>query len=189
MDLILFQPGDAGVLSAGTGSVTQEGWPLTNAANAFNPTNKNPCLELISIHQGMKQPITTDVSNQARTSGRPVISEITCVKYVDAASVKLYDYCLRASPLGQGAGVPTMIYLLRNSGDKVSNIITIQLRDAIISEIQLQSNPDDMPTEQFKLCFTEILWTYSAQSNDVTLADQHTSGWSVARNRPISAFS
>ncbi|MBC3935537.1 type VI secretion system tube protein Hcp [Undibacterium sp. CY7W] len=189
MDLILFQPGAADIVSAGTGSMMQNDSPLTRAANAFTTVNKNPCLELISVHHGMKQQITTDVSNSARTSGRPVITEITCVKYVDAASVKLYDYCLRAEPLGKGPAAPTIIYLLRNSGDTISNSITIQLRDAIISEIQFQSNPDDMPTEQFKLSFTEILWTYATPSTEASAPVTISSGWSVVRNRPISAFS
>ncbi|MFZ4527654.1 MULTISPECIES: Hcp family type VI secretion system effector [Undibacterium] len=188
MDLILFQPGDAGVLSAGAGSLIQGDWPITKGASPLSTSNKNPFFELTSIHHGMKQQITTDVSNQARTSGRPVITEFTCVKYVDAASVKLYDYCLRAAPLGKGASAPSIIYLLRNSGETLANIITIQLRDAIISEIQFQSHPDDMPTEQFKLNFTEILWTYSMQANDVTVPGQIASGWSVRQNRAIGAF-
>ncbi|MEG1055879.1 MAG: hypothetical protein RSF79_27985 [Janthinobacterium sp.] len=32
-----------------------------------------------------------------------------------------------------------------------------------VSESELQSHPDDMPTAQFKLNFTEILWSYSVQ--------------------------
>ncbi|MBV1776679.1 type VI secretion system tube protein Hcp [Burkholderiaceae bacterium DAT-1] len=82
-------------------------------------------IELVSLHQGMKQQMTTDVSNSARTSGRPVITEFTCTKYVDKMSVKLFDLCLRANPLGVGAAAPTMIYVLRNSGDTTANILTM----------------------------------------------------------------
>jgi len=136
----------------------------------------------------MKQQVTTDVSNAARTSGRPVITEFTCVKYLDATSVKLYELCLSAQPLGSGAAQPTKLYIARDSGDKTANIITIALREALISEIQLQTHPDDMPTEQFKLSFTEILWTYSLQQADGQPGPRNTTGWSLARNRPISAF-
>ena len=73
----------------------------------------------------------------------------------------MYELCLGARPLGAGPGQPTRLYIARHSGDKTGNIIT--LRDALITEIQLQSHPDDMPTEQFKLSFTEILWTYGLQ--------------------------
>ena len=87
-----------------------------------------------------------------------------------------------------GAAQPTKLYIARNSGDKTSNIITIALRDALISEIQLQTHPNDMPTEQFKLNFTEILWSYSVQQANGQPGAQHTTGWSLARNRPIGAF-
>lgn len=64
------------------------------------------------------------------------------------------------------AALQGKLYIARHSGDKTANIITIALRDALITEIQLQSQSDDMPTEQFKLSFTEILWTYSLQQAD-----------------------
>jgi type VI secretion system secreted protein Hcp len=57
------------------------------------------------------------------------------------------------------------------------SIMTFALRDALVSEIQFQAHPDDMPTEQFKLNFTEIVWRYEAGP---------ASGWSLARNRPIA---
>jgi type VI secretion system secreted protein Hcp len=58
----------------------------------------------------------------------------------------------------------------------------------MISEIQLQTHPDDMPTEQFKLNFTEILWFYTVQLADTKILGKRASGWSLARNRPITAF-
>ncbi|MCX7290310.1 type VI secretion system tube protein Hcp, partial [Janthinobacterium sp.] len=108
--------------------------------------------------------------------------------YVDATSVKLYELCLRSEPLGRGAAQPTRLYIARHTGGKTANLITISLRDALISEIQLQTHPDDMPTEQFKLNFTEILWSHSVQQADGQPGAQHTTGWSLARNRPIAAF-
>ena len=97
-------------------------------------------MELVSLHQGqgIQQQLTTDVSNAARTQGRPVIA--------------------------------------------------IALRDALISEIELQIHPNDMPTEQFKLRLTESLWTCSLQQADGQPAAEHTTGWSLARNRPIHTF-
>jgi len=195
MDLILLQPGDATVFG-GTKNNWDEGGSLIDkgpGGSAYGLDDKiaatfGQCLELVSVHQGMKQQVTTDVSNSARTSGRPVITEFTCVKYVDKTSVKFYEYCLRAMPLGKGKEQPTFIYVLRNSGDKTANIMTFSLRDAIISEIQFQSHPDDMPTEQFKLNFTEILWQYTVQRADTLRAGVMASGWSLARNRVIAEF-
>ncbi|QNM95349.1 Hcp family type VI secretion system effector [Chitinimonas koreensis] len=206
MDLILLQPGDA-TLFTGPGGGGANGWATggslvntTDWGSGGDPTvqnfdgtpaipfSGNAFIELVSIHQGIKQQMTTDVSNSARTSGRPIITEFTCVKYVDKLSVKFFDLCLRAKPLGAGKTQPTMIYIMRNSGDKTANILTMALRDAMISEIQFQSNPDDMPTEQFKLNFTEILWKYTVQLADTKTAGVVPAGWSIARNRPIGDF-
>jgi type VI secretion system secreted protein Hcp len=205
MDLILLQPGDPSLFAASDAS--KNSW--TTGGSLINTTDWGQGgdstiqkfdgkpeikftgavhIELVSVHQGLKQQMTTDVSNSARTSGRPIITEFTCVKYVDKMSVKFFDLCLRAKPLGAGKEQPTMIYIVRNSGDKAANILTMALRDAMISEIQFQSNPDDMPTEQFKLNFTEILWKYTVQRADTVSAGVVPAGWSLARNRPIGEF-
>jgi type VI secretion system secreted protein Hcp len=186
MDLILLQPGDADVFGGPNnwdngGSLIDNNW-------RDKVLDLGECIELVSVHQGMKQQVTTDVSNSARTSGRPIITEFTCTKYVDKTSVKFYEYCLRAQPLGKGKANPTRLYIARNSGEMTGNILTFQLRDAIISEIQFQSHPNDMPTEQFKLNFTEILWTYTVQRADMGAAGNFATGWSIARNRPIGQF-
>lgn len=186
MDLILLQPGDKSVFPSD--NTWKDGGSLVDAVGVDPNVKLGQCIELVSVHQGMKQQVTTDVSNSARTSGRPIITEFTCTKYVDKTSVKLYDYCLRAETLGKDADNPTYIHILRNSGDKTYNIITISLRDALISEIQFQSHPDDMPTEQFKLNFSEILWTYNVQMSNMQVKGNVATGWSLARNRPITQF-
>ena len=187
MDLILLQPGDTSVFPTGTNDFDSGGSLVDNVWR--DPALKlGQCIELVSVHQGMKQQVTTDVSNSARTSGRPVITEFTCVKYVDKTSVKMYDFCLRASTLGSGKDKPSFLYILRNSGDKTANILTFKLRDALISEIQFQSHPDDMPTEQFKLNFTEIVWSYNVQLTNMQTLGAVVSGWSLAHNRPITDF-
>ncbi|HEU4581524.1 MAG TPA: type VI secretion system tube protein Hcp [Polyangiaceae bacterium] len=199
MDLILLQPGDPELIKEDNSWLT--GGTLINttiskdatwsSSNAGFVANFKPerCIELVSIHQGMKQQMTTDVSNSSRTSGRPIITEFTCVKYVDATSVKFYERCMRALPLGIGKDAPTSIYVCRNSGEVMANIMTFQLRDAMISEIQYQTHPNDMPTEQFKLSFTEVIWTATVQRADTKgVKGQLTSGWSLARNSPIGAF-
>ena len=179
MDLILLQPGNSDIIGDTSSTYIDNVW-------RDDVLQFGKCMELVSIHHGMKQQITTDVSNKARTSGRPVITEFTCVKYVDQTSVKMYDYCLRAASLGSDKDNPTKIYIARNSGDsKTINIMTMALRDAIISEIQFQSHPNDMPTEQFKLSFTEILWTFTVQEHDMSVAGNVQAGWSVMHNRPI----
>lgn len=198
MDLVLLQPGDSTLFNKQLGGPNswKKGGTLINPSlssdkawgksmSGFKMFKPDECIELVSVHQGMKQQMTTDVSNSARTSGRPVITEFTCVKYVDRTSAKFYDYCLRALPIGAGADKPTMIYVCRNSGTEMANIMTFQLRNAMISEIQFQTHPNDMPTEQFKLNFVEVIWTYNVQLSDTESGGKVSAGWSLARNGPI----
>jgi type VI secretion system secreted protein Hcp len=190
MDLILLEPGDPELVlgkkkSDWTTADSQIGEQWRDNA-LFKEIG--PCLQLVSMYQGMKQQMTTDVANSARTSGRPVITEFTCVKHTDRTSVKLYDLCLRAKPLGSGDKQPTKLHFARRASDQTVNLMTIWLRDAMVSEIQLQTEPGDAPTERFKLNFTEILWFYDTQLVGTDPADKSSAGWSLARNRPITAF-
>ena len=182
MDLILLQLSDAlltSVMGVGMGELDVS---VSSSTLGFDATK---CIELVSINQGIQQKVTTDVSNSARTSGRPIISDFTCVKYVDVISPKLYEYCLSAKTL-DSPGSPCIIHMLRNSGDRLNLLMQFGLTNVLINEIQFQSHPDDMATEQFKLNFTEISWLHCQQSLG-SLNEGHVStGWSIAANRPIT---
>ncbi|NQZ09800.1 MAG: type VI secretion system tube protein Hcp [Algicola sp.] len=196
MDLILLQFGSAvftksdGKLAGISGASLIDGEEGPNWNTYEDPSfdaSKN--IELVSINQGIQQQVTTDVSNSSRTSGRPIITDFTCVKYVDITSPKMYDHCLRAKPIDIGMLEPTVIRVLRNSGDRLNEIMRFELRFAIISEIQFQSHPNDMSTEQFKLNFTEITWRHQVQGASVINKGFSAAGWSIAKNRPIGSLS
>ena len=150
------------------------------------------CMELVSCNYGMHQQMTTDVSNQARTSGRPNLNDITVVKYLDTVSPLFYKFCLGAKPIDDApsGGDPTKIYLCRNSnydGDDnlIASIVTLELHNCMIASVQAQSHPNDMATEQLTLNFTEIRWSATHQSLDATSDGIFETGWSVARNRSV----
>lgn len=201
MDLILLKPGNQTVFGGdsppsgfetGGSTISNDGteWEWDPGITDYFTPGTDGVIELVSVHQGMKQQVTTDVSNSARTSGRPVITEFTCVKYVDKTSIKFYDYCLRAKPLDDRDTPPTSIFVCRNSGDAMILIMRFQVRYALVSEIQFQSHPDDMPTEQFKLNFAEIMWDFTVQNPDSKwVPGKKASGWSLMKNGPIGAFS
>ncbi len=187
MDLILLEFGNAALTSAkGNDAGASEG---SLGALTDNPGNlgfdHSKCVELVSISQGIKQQITTDGSNSARTSGRPVVSDFTCVKYVDATSPKLYEYCLSAKLL-DAPGAPCRIHVLRNSGDRLNLLMQFKISNVLISEIDFQSHPNDMATEHFKLNFTEISWLYCSQGPGMQDKEHVATGWNIARNRPIT---
>ncbi len=196
MDLILLELGDAALI-APKGNDTGAGGSLIDGEAAVDnwfALTENPgqlgfdatkCVELVSINQGIQQQVTTDVSNSARTSGRPVVSDFTCVKYVDVSSPKLYEYCLRAKTLDSD-DAPCRIHVLRNSGDRLNLLMQFELTQVLISEIQFQSHPNDMATEQFKLNFTEISWVHCLHGPVLKNQGHVATGWSIARNRPIA---
>jgi len=195
MDLILLELGDAAITKPKGSDAAAGGSLIDGAANGDdwvsitdNPGNlgfdATKCVELVSINQGIQQQVTTDVSNSARTSGRPVVSDFTCVKYVDVSSPKLYDYCLRAKTI-DAEGAPCRIHVLRNSGDRLNLLMQFEMNNVLISEIQFQSHPNDMATEQFKLNFTEISWVHCLQGPGIKNQGHVAAAWSIARNRPI----
>ena len=184
MDLILLQPGDPEALGGHADPALAErlaggGWE----DSVIDPAR---CIALLSVQQGMKLSLATDISTSARTVGRPSLTEFTCSKQVDQTSARLYDLCLRARPLGEGPDKPTYVCVMRGAEGAAAPLMVYALRDTLISEIELQTHPDGGPTEQFKLNFTEILWSHTVpatQGKPYIIA-----GWSLARNRPIGAF-
>ncbi len=181
MDLILLKPGNPNIV----GENLIEG-PFRGVSNASmkapeNPNDKNQAIQLLSLAYGLAQQTTTDVSNTARTSGKPNIQDFTAVKYMDASSPKLYQCCLDATPIGKGDEI-TYLYLCRNSGGEIINIMTYALENALISSLHCQVTPGDMPTETFTLNFTKISWNYTVQESDTSMGGNIGAFWEVTKN-------
>lgn len=173
MDLVLFKPG----LEELAGASMIDGELVESSEDLSG------CIELISLGYGFSQQMTTDVSNSARTSGRPDMRDITAVKYIDKASPLLYKHMLSATPIDNGAE-PTQLFLCRNAnsdGDGnaiIGNIVTIKLYNCMISSIETQSHPNDMATEQFTLNFTDIEWITSEQDSQARTVGNFAFFWS-----------
>lgn len=165
MDIILLQPGDPDVVASWA-------YPKLDGLPAAQPGGFDPslCVPLTAFGQELKAPASTTV---------PPVSAFTVVKPVDALSVKLYEFCLRARPLGQGHDRPTWLH--RVSGGALA--LSIALRDATVGDIQLQTQPDGSTVERLTLTPSEVLWTYHAPNGAPLF-----SGWSFLHNRPIASF-
>jgi type VI secretion system secreted protein Hcp len=180
MDLVLLKPGNV--------DIAEEFLSLIEY-DFEDGTTLSGCIELVSCNFGMSQQMTTDVSNQARTSGRPNLNDITVVKYLDFSSPVMYRHCLSATPIDTGEeDEPTRIYLCRNANQAgeenvIAPIVQISLWNCMISSVQAQSHPNDMATEQFTLNYTDIEWTSVHQGVDANAGGNVSYKWSVARNR------
>jgi type VI secretion system secreted protein Hcp len=73
MDLILLKPGDANLAGNDCVDIGVEGSNRDSIAG---------CIKMVSMHFGVKQQITTDVSNSARTSGRVLGTEVLGTQYL-----------------------------------------------------------------------------------------------------------
>lgn len=184
MDLILLQPGDPQALAGYADPALAE--RLAGGGWEDSVVDPGRCIALTSVQHGMKLALAADLSTGARTVGRPSLAEMTCVKPADQTSARLYDFCLRARPLGEGPDQPTYVIVLRGSEGVAAPLMVCALRDALISDIEFRADAEGRPTEQLKLNFTEILWSHTVPS--ATGRANIVAGWSVARNRPIGAF-
>ena len=163
MDIILLQPGDADIVYS-PANPRIDGLPAA-VIGGFDP---GLCVQLIAFGQDLKAP----------ASATAPVTAFTVIKPVDALSVKLYEFCLRARPLGVGHEQPSYLH-------RVSNgvlVLSIALRDAAIADIQLQTQADGSTVERLTLAPSEMLWTYSTEHGVL-----HT-GWSTLRNGPIASF-
>jgi type VI secretion system secreted protein Hcp len=66
---------------------------------------------------------------------------------------------LRAKTL-DSEGSPCRLHVLRNMGSQLNLMMQFVLTQVLISDIQFQSHPDDKPTEEFKLNFTDLSWAH-----------------------------
>ncbi|MEL7449813.1 MAG: type VI secretion system tube protein Hcp [Pseudomonadota bacterium] len=181
MILVLLRPGleDLAGAIAGDGELAHAGDELRG------------CIELVSMHFGMRQEIATDAGKSARNAGRRVLQDITLVKYLDRYSPLLYRHCLSAAPIDNGSE-PTRILLYglpdaNGDGGGVGEVVmTIKLFNCMISTVEAQSHPDDMATEQLTLNYTDIHWSTVTGDDQPSGPQGFSYGWSVAGNRDLT---
>ncbi len=165
MDIILLQPGDPDIVY--TPAVPRiDGLPA-GVIGGFDP---RLCVPLTAFGQDLKAPASATT---------PPAAAFTLIKPVDALSVKLYEFCLRGLPLGQGRERPSWLHRVSDGVLALS----IALRDAVITDIQLQSQADGSTVERVTLTPSEMLWTYH-----IPMGGTLFTGWSTLQNRPIASF-
>ena len=180
MDLILLKLGDRDLAAK---------VPTLNNVSGKNKDDYSNCIELVSMSFGMQQQMTTDVSNSARTSGRPILNDISLVKVNDQSSLILYESCALAKPLGAGKNASEIFVLRRRNVDNgrgiLENVFTLELSNAMISSIETHSSKQDVSLDSFTINFTDIKWVYYSQADDPMFQNKADFGWSVSRNRPF----
>lgn len=171
MDIILLQPGDPDIVDS-PANPRIDGLPAA-VIGGFDP---GLCVQLIAFGQELKA---------SASATAPPAAAFTVIKPVDALSVKLYEFCLRNRPLGLGRDCPSYLHRVRTGDGPGALMFSVALRDAVITDIQLQSQADGSTTERLTLNPSEMLWTYYDQALG---GEPLRTGWSTLRNGPIASF-
>ena len=107
-------------------------------------------VELNSFQWGVGRGISSPTGASAdRESSAPSVSEITCTKDQDKATVKLLDAAL------QGEGKDVVIEFTKTDKGNLETYITFTLSNTMISGYSMSSG-GDRPSESLSLNFTKI---------------------------------
>jgi type VI secretion system secreted protein Hcp len=161
MDVIIFKPGDTDI----KGECQVKGFE-----------NQIECL---SYNHGLSMQVTGDQSNTERTSGKPNHQDLTITKYLDLASIKLYEYLNKGQTLKQ-----CVLTIARNDAGTITPLIIYTMDNMVVSSISTGGGGMDKPVETVTLNYTAIKWEYKQQKSDVSQQGTGSTTWNLATNQP-----
>jgi type VI secretion system secreted protein Hcp len=138
-------------------------------------------IELMSYSHNVAMQVTNDVSNKARTSGRPHIGEFCVTKFVDGATASLNSYCCAGKDIATAT-----ITCGRNSGiddGKIMPFIVYTLSNVIISNVSVSGGAGGKPVETVSLNFTKIKWELTSQKTDGGKEGVAAATWYLEANK------
>ncbi|MFA7431265.1 MAG: type VI secretion system tube protein Hcp [Rhodospirillaceae bacterium] len=124
-------------------------------------TDKIVCL---SYSHGVSQPLSWDVGNAKRTTGRPQHQDMVISKLYDKATPALnYNCCIGKA----FATAKLTIYQMDEGDKKPKKYIEYEMTDAIISSISVGGG-GGQPSETLSLNYSKIKWWYTAQDDSAS---------------------
>jgi type VI secretion system secreted protein Hcp len=135
-------------------------------------------IELLSFSHGTSMQITSDVSNQKRTSGKPNHQDFTVTKYVDLATCPIISAC------NSGTAIPDVkVYVLQNEEGKMNPILTFEMKNVLISSDSIGGGGGAKPVETVTMNYSAISWTYKPQVPEGDVKGQDAASWDLAANK------
>jgi type VI secretion system secreted protein Hcp len=135
-------------------------------------------IEVLSFSHGVAAQITGDVSNENRTSGRPMHQDFTATKYVDKASPKLNQKCCEGTNLGE-----VTVTVARNDAGVLLPFLVYKLKDCVISSVSIGGGSGGgKPVETLSLNYSAIEWKYVVQKQEGGKEGEVVGKWSVSAN-------
>lgn len=135
-------------------------------------------IEIMSYSHNVAMPVTNDVSNTERTSGRAHVGEMSLTKFVDLSTPKLNEYCCSGKMIKEA-----VLTLCRNDDGKMLPLIVYTLDNVIISHLSVSGGSGGKPVETMSLNFTKIKWEITAQKLGGQKEGNVSSVWDMAMNK------
>ncbi len=136
-------------------------------------------LEVASWNQGIQQPTCSTASTAGGHSvGRCEHAPMTFSKDIDKASVYLWEACSAAY------AYDVEIRFFRSSGTVRTNYLTINMYNAIVSDVETSSPLVGLPVEFFKLKYAKITWAHKGSKSDGSAnVGLDAAGWDLSLNK------
>lgn len=137
-----------------------------------------------SIIQSISAPISHSMggySGSERGKGQTSLGDISIVKEMDKASVKLQLAC------ASGEKIPKVeIHLCTVLSDKREPFLIYELEDAFVTSYQFATQITEnsgVPTESVAFNFNKISWTYVSFGEDGKKRGKMNATWKIGENR------
>lgn len=137
-------------------------------------------IEITSFSHNMDQPASATASSAGgATAERVNHGTFNFSHLLDKASPKLYEACCTGKHIKE-----VTLELCRSGGDKVK-YMEIKLEQVLVSSVApTGSSAQDFPSEQVKLSYGKIKWTYTQQKRaDGAGGGNVSSGWDLTANK------
>jgi type VI secretion system secreted protein Hcp len=140
-------------------------------------------LECLSVSFGVSQAETVGSAGGGASAGKCKFEEFTIEKYVDLASVPLYNACCA------GAHFPTVMLANRKAGGSQLLYLQYAFRMVFVTAINWSGGGgEEAPKETIKFKFGALGIQYIRQKPDGTGDKPITASWSTLLNKPSLAM-
>ncbi len=134
-------------------------------------------IEILSFSHGVAAQLTGDVSNQNRTSGRPIHQDLSVTKYVDNATPKISEYCCKGTVFPEAK-----LVIARNVKDKLEHFMDYTLKDVVIGSSSVGGGGGGKPVETLTLNYAEIAWQYYLEDDAGKVKKAASGKWDLSKN-------
>lgn len=128
---------------------------------------------VLSYSHSASMPLQMDMGNTERTTGRPVLSEMSFSKMADLSTTEMYKACT------QGIEFPTAtLYVGRVDNGEYMDFMKYTMTNAMISSIST-SGSGGLPTDSFTINFSKLQCDFTQQLTDTAPAGTGTWNWNL----------